>query len=860
MGAVGVAAEQDTNERTMVERRDPLLGAVFDRRFRVDAKLAAGGFGAIYRATHLKSGHEFALKVLHANLTHDSRVVARFRREGEALTRLRDPHTITAYEIGEAPDGTLYIVMELLHGETLYERLRIGGPLPWRRSLQIARAVCSSLAEAHAHGIVHRDLKPTNIHLEPRGNQNDNVKVLDFGIAKLLQDSDLDASELTQAGQMIGTLDYMSPEQMVGGLCTATSDIYTLGIVMYEMIAGRKPFDDANSAAAALAAVLTATPQALSAQAAVTPDVDHVVMRCLERQHTARYQSATELAAALDDVLLRDDDLAISVVRERADDATTSPLRAPVMIPELPPDPQRAPTVPLRARGSAQRVPGANPGPSEPPAPPKPAASTIAALASHLAGAVSQIATIPRSSSVPLLAQRALQIESPAAPIVSPTTPTTPAPRAGSTPQLASRTASTEPALPPAGSAGAAGAELASGSQIAPATPIVPRTRQIELPMPQMAAPQQRASSPQIPPAPPRTAAPSPPPPRASAALIPPAPPRASAPQIASSPPRVSAPRIEPQVAPASHAATPPKRSAVSNSETDLELTPWTPQMTTASDIATEPHVAPTGHVFTSAQRVAVGAATLSTPPASSTPAASTMPPPASPQPASGAAKHTPSGAPPVVAQAAAAGKPITSAGTGVAPPPSTVAPGDPKVGSARPADAYGPQVGTGRHVVASDRVGPQGGTGRHLTSGEPYGPQSGTGRHTAPGEPYGSQGGTGRHTAPGDVYGPQVGTGTRLAAPRPRGNTPLAGTSSIKTLREAYPTIHHARPSATRPPMPAFDELPTTLVGTAAHLAQLEKPAAQPRDPSARRLTIGIAFAIMLIAALIANWLTTAL
>ena len=252
---MGVAAEQDTNERTAVERRDPLLGAVFDRRFRVDAKLAAGGFGAIYRATHLKSGHEFALKVLHANLTHDPRVVARFRREGEALTRLRDPHTITAYELGEAPGGTLYIVMELLHGETLYDRIHAEGTLPWRRAMVIARAVCSSLAEAHAHGIIHRDLKPTNIHLERRGNYLDFVKVLDFGIAKLLQDSDLERSDLTQAGQMIGTLDYMSPEQMVGGLCTATSDIYTLGIVMYEMITGRKPFDDANSAAAALAAV-----------------------------------------------------------------------------------------------------------------------------------------------------------------------------------------------------------------------------------------------------------------------------------------------------------------------------------------------------------------------------------------------------------------------------------------------------------------------------------------------------------------------------------------------------------------------------------------------------------------------------
>ena len=280
-----------------------MLGEVFDRRFRVEARIAAGGFGAIYRATHLKSGHQFALKVLHPNLTSAPDVVARFRREGAALTLLRDPHTITAYELGEADDGTLYIVMELLRGESLYERYRAHGPMPWESVVAIARAVCSSLAEAHALGIIHRDLKPTNIHLEPRGNERDFVKVLDFGIAKILNDSDIDNSDLTQAGQMIGTLDYMSPEQMVGGMCDASSDIYTLGVVMYEMIAGCKPYDDANSAAAALAAVLTTTPPRLATRAVVTPDVDQVVMRCLERQHTDRFQSAVELATALDEIL-----------------------------------------------------------------------------------------------------------------------------------------------------------------------------------------------------------------------------------------------------------------------------------------------------------------------------------------------------------------------------------------------------------------------------------------------------------------------------------------------------------------------------------------------------------------------------
>jgi serine/threonine-protein kinase len=306
-----------------------LLGAVFDRRFRMDAKIAVGGFGAIYRATHLKSGHEFALKVLHPNLTNDPGVLARFRREGAALTRLRDPHTITAYELGETEEGTLYIVMELLRGQSLYERFRARGPLPWQRVVAIARAVCSSLAEAHALGIIHRDLKPTNIHLEPRGNEQDFVKVLDFGIAKVLQDSDIDSSDLTQAGQMIGTLDYMSPEQMVGGMCTPSSDIYTLGVVMYEMIAGAKPFDDANSPAVALAAVLTTTPPRLSTRAVVTPEVDQVVMRCLERQHTDRFQTAVDLATALDEILPGAHEVVTMVGRGSGPKVPESPRRVP---------------------------------------------------------------------------------------------------------------------------------------------------------------------------------------------------------------------------------------------------------------------------------------------------------------------------------------------------------------------------------------------------------------------------------------------------------------------------------------------------------------------------------------------------
>jgi serine/threonine-protein kinase len=320
------------SERTVIERRDPLIGTVLDRRFRIDFRLAAGGFGAIYRATHLQSNHEIALKVLHPDLALDPRVIARFRREGATLANLRNPHTITAYELGEAPDGTLYIVMELLHGETLFDRIHLRGPLPWKMIVKIARAVCGSLAEAHALGIIHRDLKPSNIHLERRGNDLDFAKVLDFGIAKILQGSGLDNSDLTHAGQMIGTFDYMAPEQLVGGQCTPATDIYTLAVVMYEAICGQRPFGDVTTPTAMLAAVLTRTPPQLACRATIPMELDRIVMRCLSREPKDRYASVADLARALDAVAHDEEAVTLAAPNARPDtndDATQHAPRSP---------------------------------------------------------------------------------------------------------------------------------------------------------------------------------------------------------------------------------------------------------------------------------------------------------------------------------------------------------------------------------------------------------------------------------------------------------------------------------------------------------------------------------------------------
>ncbi len=295
-------------ERTKVSLVDPLAGTVLDNRYRIEYRLAQGGFGAVYRARHVINGREVALKVLQPQHATDQGVAARFRREARALGQLKNPHTITAYDFGEAADGTLYIVMELLQGESLYEQYRSLGAMPWRRIVAIMGSVCSSLAEAHALGIVHRDLKPANIHLEKRKGEDDYVKVLDFGIAKILHGNAADTAGITHAGQVIGTFDYMAPEQLVGGQVDARSDIFTLGVVMYETIGGTLPFGTQQTPAAMISAILAGTLAPLSTHADIPDELDAIVTRCLAWEPDRRFRSVLELSNELAALLVGDDE------------------------------------------------------------------------------------------------------------------------------------------------------------------------------------------------------------------------------------------------------------------------------------------------------------------------------------------------------------------------------------------------------------------------------------------------------------------------------------------------------------------------------------------------------------------------
>jgi serine/threonine-protein kinase len=284
------------------------IGETLNNRFKVESKIGEGGFGAVYRGVQLATGRKVALKLLHPEMTKDENLVARFRREGMVLCNLRDAHTITTYDFDQTPDGTLYIAMELLEGKSLHQIFHAEAPLDWKRMFKILIEMCSSLAEAHQQGIIHRDLKPENVYLESRAGNPEFVKILDFGIAKVMRGDSIDpqSPQLTATGQTLGTLEYMSPEQLMGKQLDGRSDVYALGVVAYEMITGRLPFPDAKGPAGLITAQLKQTPQSPSvanAKAAVPQAVDRVILKALEKDKNNRYPDVTAMAAALQDAL-----------------------------------------------------------------------------------------------------------------------------------------------------------------------------------------------------------------------------------------------------------------------------------------------------------------------------------------------------------------------------------------------------------------------------------------------------------------------------------------------------------------------------------------------------------------------------
>ncbi len=280
---------------------DPLLDLVLDNKYRLDERLGEGGMGTVYRATHLLIDRPVAVKVLNQRFVEDEAAQTRFRREARAAGRLQHTNVAAVTDFGQTPDGLVYIVMELLEGRSLREVLALEAPLDIARAVSLMLQIAAAVAAAHEAGIIHRDLKPGNIFIVQRRNSPPVVKVLDFGIAKLAADTveDLEAHALTQTGVMIGTPRYMSPEQCDGAKLTPAADVYSLGIILYEMLTGTTPFTGTSPIAVAVQHSSKPPPPPRELRPTIPAALEAVVLHALEKTPAARPADASEFRREL---------------------------------------------------------------------------------------------------------------------------------------------------------------------------------------------------------------------------------------------------------------------------------------------------------------------------------------------------------------------------------------------------------------------------------------------------------------------------------------------------------------------------------------------------------------------------------
>lgn len=283
-----------------------LVGTIVAERYRVLERLGEGGMGAVYRVEHVHMKKTLALKVLHRDVAHAGEVRARFEREAIAAGRIEHDNVAGATDFGTLDDGSFYLVLEHVAGRSLESEIE-GGAMPEARALIIAGQIADALAAAHGVGVVHRDLKPANVMLVERDDSPDFVKILDFGIAKVRVGEKSDAGsdgaaapQITRVGSVFGTPEYMSPEQAMGSAVDHRADLYALGVVLYQMLAGHLPFES-DDIVALLTRHMTMPPPPLSE--GVSTKTRELVMKLLEKDPDQRPQTATDVVAAIHDAL-----------------------------------------------------------------------------------------------------------------------------------------------------------------------------------------------------------------------------------------------------------------------------------------------------------------------------------------------------------------------------------------------------------------------------------------------------------------------------------------------------------------------------------------------------------------------------
>jgi len=285
---------------------DPYLDQEVAGQFRIVEKIGKGGMGSVYKAEQPDMNRYVAIKVLHSRYLSRTDLVSRFRREARAMSQLSHPNTARVYLYGQLDDGACYFVMEHLVGRNLAQLVRAEGAMDPLRAIRIMIQVCGALEEAHQVGIVHRDLKPENIFVTSQGGIQDFPKVLDFGLAKVGErQMSPHSMVLTQQGMVFGTPEFMSPEQARGKTLDARSDIYSLGIILYELLTGKLPFE-AKQPIEYIQLHVTATPTPLDERrpgVTFPAGLEEIVMKTLAKEPEERYATAAEFGGALEAVL-----------------------------------------------------------------------------------------------------------------------------------------------------------------------------------------------------------------------------------------------------------------------------------------------------------------------------------------------------------------------------------------------------------------------------------------------------------------------------------------------------------------------------------------------------------------------------